>query len=189
MWHHEGDIAALQNTAEIGASRILGLEGSSRVETHAVHRSNRSYDARPKTWPSAETWDCWRVQQGRDVVGSLAASAISANSVDIAILWRSDGPKLAGYTTACKIAVQPQHSPLLPALVNMLRVDKAAARAMYEETNTRRREVLTSVLKGDMAREDNPLQLDVRYLSSEVTPGRYAPFLIPATDSISKLSR
>jgi hypothetical protein len=44
---------------------------------------------------------------------------------------------------------------------------------MYEETNVRRRQMLTSVLNGDMASEDNPLQVAVRWISPPVERGRY----------------
>ena len=121
-------------------------------------------------WPIPEIWDCWRAQQGEDATTSTAVlDKKSSSTADVAVLWQAKEAALAGFTAICDVAIQPRHSPLVPALVNLLKVDKAAARAMYEETNARRRQILTSVLSGELSQEDNPLQLDVQYLPSQDT--------------------
>jgi hypothetical protein len=56
-------------------------------------------------------------------------------------------------------------------LSNLLKVDKASTRAMYEETNARRRQLLTDVLTGEAALEDNPLRVTVEYDPPARGPG------------------
>lgn len=174
-WRLDNSIVELQNIAESNASQILGLEDDCQRDIiQSAHQSRQQFDDRLLEWPDLEVWACWRRQQVGTIGGNTAVRDFASSTVDLAVLWRrGDIDITTGYTAICNVSVQPRHSPLLPALINLLKVDKAAARAMYEETNVRRRQMLTSVLNGDMASEDNPLQVAVRWISPPVKRGRY----------------
>jgi hypothetical protein len=174
-WRLDNNIGELQSIAESNASQILGLEDDCQRDIiQSAHQSRQQFDDRLLEWPDLEVWACWRRQQVGTIGGNTAVRDFASSTVDLAVLWRrGDIDITTGYTAICNVSVQPRHSPLLPALINLLKVDKAAARAMYEETNVRRRQMLTSVLNGDMASEDNPLQVAVRWISPPVERGRY----------------
>lgn len=77
--------------------------------------------------------------------------------------WQSEDGNSSGIVVVERIPLLPQHSPLLPGLLEMLKADRASVRAMYEETNKRRRDFITNLLTGDLAKESNPLSIECTF--------------------------
>jgi hypothetical protein len=154
-----------QSIMENEALKVLGLnETNSAQNKREKQQSIRTFASGGALSPTTSMWLCWEAQHLKKIREVSLPS--SPSTIDLGLLWTTNAPSAAGSTAICAIDVPAYHSPLLPVLVNLLRADKASARAMYEETNMRRRQLLTGILTGDAAREDNPLRVDVRYISS-----------------------
>jgi len=169
-WRSDSNPRFDQNSLENEVLRSLGFEASAAIEPLLEKRqSTRALCSSDPRWPTQSTWKCWAAQNVR--AGDGTPSSAIATAVDVAVVWETSASGTLGSTPICAIEIPPRHSPLLPTLSNLLKVDKASTRAMYEETNTRRRQLLTDVLTGEAASEDNPLRVTVEYIPPIRVPG------------------
>ena len=173
-WRSDSKPRLHQTSLENKVLKSLGLEAPTASESLFNKRqSTRALGSSDPRWPTPTIWRCWAAQNTRAADESLSSG--TATAVDIALVWQASPLGTLGSTAICDIEIPPHHSPLLPTLSNLLKVDKASTRAMYEETNTRRRQLLTDVLTGEAALEDNPLRVTVEYVPPAREPGVGGP--------------